>query len=162
MQLLLFRHGIAEEQTGDQPDAQRALTERGIERTSLGARGLARIIDPPQTILTSPRKRAVQTADIVGQVFDLEPQVSPVLAEGDARDIYEMVAARSEECLMLVGHEPDLSQLVELICTGDDSAGFVDLKKAGCALVEIPRHDGRHGGGVLRWLMTPHALRALA
>ena len=161
MQLLIFRHGIAQDAAGDQSDADRALTDEGIERTAAAARGLARIIDPPRTILTSPRKRAVQTADIVGQVFDVEPQIFPVLGEGDARDIYEMVTARSDESLMLVGHEPDLSQLVELICTGDDSGGFVALKKAGCALVELPDDDSPHRG-VLRWLMTPRALRAMA
>jgi len=64
--------------------------------------------------------------------------------------------------VMLVGHEPWMSELIERLCVPRQSAGFIDLKKAGCALVEAPLHrDEPAGRGVLRWLIPPRALRSM-
>lgn len=162
MQLLLFRHGIAEPAAPGQRDHDRALTREGVERTGQAARGLARIIDPPDAILTSPKKRAVQTAALVGNALNLDPETVEVLSEGPADPIIRMLANRRESSLLLVGHEPWMSELAERLCAPRESVGFIDLKKAACALVEAPlRTDEGNGRGVLRWLIPPRVLRAL-
>lgn len=165
MQLLLFRHGIAEPYDPALPDADRTLTQRGIERTTQAAQGLLRIADRPDAILTSPKIRAVQTAAIVGDALDVNPEICPVLATGSAHDIALMLRGRSEERLMIVGHEPYLSQLIEVLCWEqvEPWRNAVAMKKAGCALLEGPiRRDETPDRVMLQWLLPPRVLRTLA
>jgi phosphohistidine phosphatase len=162
MQLYVFRHGIAEPAGDDMADADRALTPQGIDRTLAAARGLARFADRPNVILTSPKDRARQTAGILGDVFDLTPLIAPVLADGPAVDVIHMLRQRDEQHVLIVGHEPTLSRVIETLCTQKNLPGFIDLKKAACALVDAPLHpEDPPGPGVLKWLLPPRALRAL-
>jgi len=162
MQLYVFRHGIAEPGRADQPDADRPLSALGIERTLTAARGLARFADRPGVILTSPKDRARQTAGILGDVFDLTPQIASVLADGSAVDVIHMLRQRDEDRVLIVGHEPTLSEVIESLCTHKSLPGFIEMKKAACALVEAPLHpDDAPGQGALKWLLPPRALREL-
>ena len=69
---------------------------------------------------------------------------------------------RTEDRVVLVGHEPTMSALVERLCAPEAPRAFVELKKAGCALVEAPiRGDEPPGRGRLRWLLPPRVLRSL-
>lgn len=163
MQLLLLRHGIAIQSQGTDTDAQRPLTSRGRQRTAAAVKGLARIADRPEAILTSPKRRAHQTAGIAGEAFDLSPEVVGVLSNGPPSAIRRMLARRSETSLMLVGHEPWMSGLIESLCTDTRRRGWLELKKAGCALIDAPLHaDDLPGRATLHWLIPPRALRALA
>jgi phosphohistidine phosphatase SixA len=72
-----------------------------------------------------------------------------------------VLAARSEASVMIVGHEPMLSELVEQVCTGGRRIGFVDMRKAGCACVEVAlAPTGETTAATLLWLATPKMLRA--
>ena len=61
-----------------------------------------------------------------------------------------MLHRRAEQSLALVGHEPQLSRLASLLCTGDEHALTLELKKSGAVAI-----DGR----TLRWALPPKALR---
>ncbi len=162
MQLYVFRHGIAEPGDGLTPDADRPLSPLGIERTLAAARGLARFADRPDVILTSPYDRARQTAGILGDVFDMMPQVAGTLANAPASDVIHMLRQREENRVLIVGHEPTLSQVIETLCTRKSLPNFIDMKKAACALIDAPLHpDDPPGPGVLKWLLPPRALRVL-
>ncbi len=162
MLLYIFRHGIAEPCGDDTQDADRSLSPVGIDRTLAAANGLARFADRPNVILTSPKDRARQTAGILGDLFDLMPQVAPELGDGSAVDIIHMLRKRDESCVLIVGHEPTLSEVIESLCTQKTLPSFIELKKASCALVDAPLHpDDPPGPGVLKWLLPPRALRAL-
>lgn len=162
MRLLVFRHGIAEEHAADGTDASRALTEQGVERTRAAANGLARIVDPLDVILTSPRTRAVQTAEAAAAAFGCAVEVVDALSGGPPDDALRALAARGEQSVMIVGHEPMLSELVEKVCTGDRRLGFVDMRKAGCACVDVVLEpSGEATAATLLWLATPRMLRAL-
>jgi len=162
MLILMFRHGIAEDYSASGHDADRRLTPRGEDRTLAAARGLVQLVDPPQVILTSPKVRAQQTARIAASVFDLEVETFNVLANGSAPHIIEELARREEASVMLVGHEPTLSQTAELLVTGSRPAGGYVLKKAGAALIEADLvRTGDRASGILHWLIPPRALRAL-
>ena len=82
MRLLIFRHGIAEEEAADGRDESRRLTKEGIAQMKVVARGLVKVVRRPDVILTSPLVRAVQTAEPLGKVFEREPQVLPVPLSG--------------------------------------------------------------------------------
>ena len=120
MQLLIFRHGIAEDDGPDGTDASRRLTEEGVDKTKRGAVGLASIVDRPDVVFTSPLVRAVQTAQIVGQVFNRAPVVLEELAYGPPRAVIGRLREVEQEVVMIVGHEPTLSGIVRLLCSGRD------------------------------------------
>lgn len=153
MQLILFRHGIAENARDGLPDAERALTPRGVERTAAAARGLARFTQRPQAILTSPKTRALQTAAIIGDTLDLVPTRAAELAAESLDPILRLLRSRDEDRVLLVGHEPTLSALIELLC-----GGRAEMKKAGAALLD---GDPAPGHAVLQWLLSPRALRLM-
>jgi phosphohistidine phosphatase len=68
------------------------------------------------------------------------------------------VAPRATDVL-LVGHEPDLSELIGLLCTGDTAAS-IGLKKGG--LAKLKSANLRHARcATLEWLLTPKQLRLL-
>ena len=165
MDLFIVRHAIAEEHDLDRwpGDRDRPLTDDGVQRFRQTARALARIVDPPQLVLTSPFTRALQTAELLAsdagwpspeQTGELEPGAKPSA-------VIDLIATRDElDRVVVVGHEPDLGLLVSTLLAGDGH-GFVAMKKGGVARVTI---DGRlaAGAGSLRWLLTPRVVEALA
>ena len=140
LQLLLLRHGIAEERSAERCDANRALTPRGRRRTEAVVRHLAALDLGAEHLITSPLVRARQTADLA-VLAGLAPQLEehPALAPAGGglealAPLLEPPLARAR--LLLVGHEPDLGDLgAELIGA---PRGSLVLKKAGVALLEGP------------------------
>jgi len=163
MELLIFRHGIAEDDGPDGTDASRRLTEEGIEKTQRAAVGLASLVDRPDVVYTSPLVRAVQTAQIVGRVFNRAPVVMEELAYGPPRDVIEQLRHVDQDIVIIIGHEPTLSGIVRLLCSGRDAGSIVVMKKAGCACVETPIHEPEAvGESRLTWLASPKMLRRMA
>jgi phosphohistidine phosphatase len=160
VRLLVFRHGIAEDHSADGTDAARVLTDHGVERTRAAARGLARIVDAPDVILSSPKLRALQTAREAAAAFGRAVEVMDDLADGPPDPVLAALALRTEASAMIVGHEPMLSELVEQVCTGGRRVGFVDMRKAGCACLDVFLDPAGETTGTLLWLATPKMLRA--
>lgn len=159
MQLILLRHGIAVDRSQNIDDAQRALTDVGVKKTSRAMAGLAKLIDAPAAIITSPKLRARQTADLAAAVFQCPVQSDEALADGSAQHIIESLAGRNEQRLIAVGHEPTFSQVVEMLCFGRTTSS-IELKKAGCACIQTSSRL-TPGGASLQWLATPKMLRKL-
>jgi len=136
MDLLVLRHGIAadrERWTG--ADADRPLTPGGKRRTREVVRMLARHYQP-QAIWSSPWRRARETAEIAGRVWKREVVLQGVLAgDGGAPDavVRGLLAARASR-LMIVGHEPDLGELVGHLI----GSAPIPLKKSGLAVLRGP------------------------
>ena len=107
--LLLLRHGIAEERLGGLDHPDRALTARGRRRTravidALVCRGVG-----VERLITSPYRRALETAQIACEAglsgqLEQQPWLQP---GGDAALLVKDLSGR----VGLVGHEPDLSDL---------------------------------------------------
>ena len=107
--LLLLRHGIAEERHGGLDHPDRALTARGRLRTravidALVCRGVG-----VERLITSPYRRALETAQIACEAglsgqLEQQPRLQP---GGDAALLVKDLSGR----VGLVGHEPDLSDL---------------------------------------------------
>jgi phosphohistidine phosphatase len=163
--LLLLRHGIAEDRAAGQDDASRPLTAEGVKKTRQAAAGLAEVIEPPDLILTSPKLRARQTADLVANALDMRAQSLDALGTQAPERIVRKLQSYRQDTLLIVGHEPTFSRIVALLCTGNADAEILELKKAGCACVEFdpesdPAADFPHAR--LLWLLTPAILRALS
>jgi len=114
-------------------------------------------------ILTSPLPRAAETAAIVAATCGKEPapRELPALAPGAPASVVPALrpfARRSH--VMLVGHEPGLSQLASLLLTGSTDRVALDLKKGGCVAIELTKL-APPTGATLRWVLTPKQLRQL-
>lgn len=161
MRLLIIRHAIAVPR-GEPgiPDADRRLTEKGRRRFEEVAAGLVRILQRPDRILTSPLRRAVETAAILSRAWEgPEPEETEALAGGSLEAIARDLSRFSEEeTVALVGHEPWLSDLVGHLVGAASGEGIL-FKKGGAALLEI--EGSLSSGGVLLWHLPPRILRSL-
>jgi phosphohistidine phosphatase len=140
--IYLLRHGDAEDGDGD--DAARALTAKGKRQAKAAGRALAALGAELDGCLASPRLRAAETARLVCEALGVEPETANELRGGgfDA----PALAARGE--VLLVGHEPDLSNEVARL-TGSRAK----LRKGGLAIVD---------GSTLVALLRPTDLAAIA
>lgn len=164
MQLFVLRHRIAEARAPHGTDELRPLSSRGVKATRAAARGLGRFLKSrPDVILTSPRLRAVQTANILGKVLDLRPKIAPELGTASPARILRRLADHTRQTVLIVGHEPTLSQLITLLCAGDVASPILHLKKGGCACLDLDPAGGTLSPrcGTLRWVATPRLLRAV-
>jgi phosphohistidine phosphatase len=152
VQLWLLRHGEAEPHDA-KPDAERELTKRGRDQARAAGRALAALGVQVHLAFTSPKVRAVETARLACAELGVEPIVHEPLAAGfDRDDALELLAAAGEDRrVLLVGHEPDFSQLVH-----DFTGGRIDLKKGGVAAVRL---DGTRAELIV--LMRPRELERI-
>jgi phosphohistidine phosphatase len=136
MLLYLLRHADAD--TVAESDDARCLSEKGLAQ----AKKVARFCDAhdlePAQVLSSPVRRAHETALIVSAHLRTELKVAPWLACGmhPERALEELRDHRQHESLMIVGHEPDFSRLVAhlLGLPGEDR---ITVRKASLTLLEL-------------------------
>lgn len=157
MLLHLLRHAHAGDwSTWDGADAARPLTDKGQSQSERLGRFLAGIAFRPDLLITSPKVRAVETAEIVARLLDASLAVDDRL--GGALDLPTVEAIVSghgdPERPVLVGHDPDFSDLVATLC----GAGGVPMRKGTFVRIEVDR-PLRPGSGTLRWLVPPDLLK---
>jgi phosphohistidine phosphatase len=164
--LYFLRHGIAiaHDDARVQSDSERFLTAKGVKRLRKAAKGLRTLTIPFDAILTSPATRARQTADIVATRLAMESQVEEVseLAPESTVDqaIFSLTRFQGVEHVLLVGHEPLLTQTIAFLLTAGNGGLNITLKKAGFCHVEIDRVPPS-APGALHFCLTPKQLRQL-
>ena len=153
MRLCFLRHGEADWPNWDKPDDERPLTKRGRKEMKRVAKFLERLKFTPDVILTSPLRRASQTAEIVADHLEIELKTEAALAHGfSVERLRRLVAKTKAECIVVVGHEPEFSEVVKEL-----SGGETKLSKAGIALLEVNRGCSC---GKLLWLFPPKFAKA--
>lgn len=166
MQLILMRHGIAVE-PGDPSfpiDHERPLSPQGRKRTIAAVRGMRELGIKLDRIITSPLRRARQTAEILAAEFSIatgQMTESPSLAPDapPAQTLRELRGSSADENVVLVGHEPHLSSFASLLLTGESSGIDLVFKKAAICGIELVLDTGEPRG-VLQFLLQPKHLRA--
>lgn len=156
MHLHLLRHAHAgDPDAWSAPDAARPLSRKGREQAERLGVFLAGIGFAPDAIISSPKVRARETAELVAARLDMEITIDERLAGGsDLADVNAVLAAAGDpDRPVLVGHDPDFSDLLAALCGGD-----VPMRKGALARIEVAR-PLTAGGGLLRWLLPPDALR---
>ena len=139
MLLYLLRHATAEP-SGLAGDASRALNEKGHKQVKRVAGFCKANKLLPQIVLTSPLRRAVETADGFCREIGLDAPVQvPWLALGRASDeaMSELDAYRDHESVMIVGHEPDFAMVAASLL--GTAAGRFDVTKASLILIDMVR-----------------------
>jgi phosphohistidine phosphatase len=161
MIIYFLRHASAGEPVNNpKKDEKRALDEVGVEQCGNVGRALAALDVQVDMILSSPLKRAAQTASLVGNEMgyegklQLEDGLRPSASFADFRKMVDKYARH--EAIMVVGHNPNLSEFLGRSISESGCEAAVDLKKGGIARVETGRN-----AGMLHWYLTPKVVRAL-
>lgn len=163
IQLFLFRHGPAESRDPIKwpDDDARPLSADGVRQTRRAARGLAHLDLGIAQVISSPAHRARLTAEIVREALgdqralEIWPELAPERASAPALARANRIGKRADR-VVLVGHEPMMSELVGLALTGE-ALSFVHFARAGAAALEFPRSVAP-GAGELSWLLTRRQL----
>lgn len=153
VELWLIRHGDAEDGDGD--DAARSLTPKGHAQAAAAAHVLAALDREFIALYTSPRVRAVETAGPVAEALGLEPHVHEALSSGfGPGDLATIILGLERDGrVILVGHEPDLSSLVE-----HTTGARIAMKKGGIAVVRFADEEVNQ----LVVLLRPGEIRLMA
>jgi len=160
MRLYLLRHAIAGERDAEKypDDGQRPLTKAGTEKMIKIAQALSKMDVKIDLILSSPLLRARETAEIARKQLSLKKDclilVDQLAPLGEPSQLISEIQTKYiRERLLLVGHEPDLSNLISLLLSGA-TALPVTMKKGGICCLSI---DQLAAGkcATLEWLINP-------
>jgi phosphohistidine phosphatase len=164
MDAILLRHGIAinpEDWPG--PDAERPLTNGGVQKTREALRGLFALDIRPTHIVASPYVRAAETAALAREVLRVRGEVltqGELTPDADPAKLFAILGGLpADACVLCVGHEPHLSAVAGLMLIGEP-ASTLAMKKAGACCFRFDDAPTA-GRGMLRWWMMPNQLRRL-
>jgi phosphohistidine phosphatase len=167
MNIFLLRHGIAVDPgtAGFDKDSERTLTPKGERKLWQVADAMFAMKLSFDAIFTSPYVRARQTADIIAEALDLRKKLQEVdhlTPGGSARRLIETINSIKPAVaeVLLVGHEPSLSELISLLISGDTPASVL-MKKGG--LCKLSADSLQHGRcATLEWLLMPKQMGLMA
>jgi phosphohistidine phosphatase len=167
MNLHLLRHGLAADlgTHGLTRDSERPLTPKGERKLWRIAEGMKTLELSFNIILSSPYLRARQTAEIIAEALHARRKVEfseTLIPAGNAKKLIELLNRVKPELqnVLLVGHEPHLSELISLLVSGKTGLGVV-MKKGG--LCKLSSESLRYGRcATLEWLLTPGQLALMA
>lgn len=161
MIIYFLRHASAGEHlTNPKKDEKRGLDDTGIHQCGDIGRALVALDGQVDLIISSPLKRAAQTASLVGNEMGYEGKLQfsdalrPNATFNDFRALLDKNA--KVESIMVVGHNPNLSEFLGRTISDGGCEASVDLKKGAVARVET-----RRTSGVLLWCITPKLARSL-
>jgi phosphohistidine phosphatase len=140
-------------------DEKRPLDPEGIEQCTQMGRALNALDVHVDAVISSPLKRATQTASLAANEigFDGKLQLTPALRPNAQFDAFRQLLDKNAklEAVLLVGHNPSLSEFLSQLISQGASQNSVELKK--CAVARV---DLLSGVGMLKWLMTPKIVQA--
>jgi len=160
MIVYFLRHASAGQSKNDPAkDDKRALDDDGIEQCGYIGRALAALDVHVDVVISSPLKRATQTASLVGTEMGHEAKLvtDRALLPGASFPSFRDLLNRhsKQEAIMVVGHNPSMSEFLGKLI-GDGAEAYVDLKKGAVAKVEVDRKMA-----ALHWCLTPKVVRTL-
>jgi len=161
MIVYFLRHASAGESVPDpHKDKRRGLDKEGTEQCRYVGRILAALETQVDVVISSPLKRATQTAALVGNEIGYEGKlhIEPaLLPEGHYNAFREMLQRHHKlEAVMVVGHNPSLTTFLSLAISRRGVEEAVDLKKGAVARVAVSNKNA-----ILQWCITPKIARVL-
>lgn len=141
-------------------DERRPLDQEGILQARYMGRMLATLEVQVEAIVSSPFKRALQTASLVANELAFESAVqtdSALLPESEFEQFRNLLARlRKHEEIIVVGHNPSFTEFLSKSISSGTGVAQIEFKKGAVAKVEM---EGRHGS--LQWLVIPKIARVL-
>ena len=161
MIVYFLRHASAgKKMLNSTKDERRPLDEEGILQARYVGRLLTNMDVQVECILSSPFKRAMQTASLVANELAFENPVhteDALRPEATFEQFQEMLAGyKKHEAVILVGHNPSFTEFFSKMISETTGAAQVEFKKGAVAKVEL-----RGRSGTLHWLVTPRIARTL-
>ena len=142
-------------------DERRPLDQLGIEQATQMGRALAGADVQVEEVISSPLKRATQSASLIANELGFDGKIvySPALAKETNFDQFRQLLRKHSrrEAVMVVGHNPSLSRYLSLVLSGGANDRITQLKKGSVARVEL---DSRHRA-VLNWCVTPKLVHSI-
>jgi len=156
MEIYILRHGIAEDGHAGQPDSERALTPEGKKKLRATLRTARDAGMNPTLVMTSPLRRAVQTAQIAAEVLDYKGEIlrTKALAPSSSpRGVWDEVRVHKDERqILLAGHEPLFSSLAAFLLGTPNLQ--TDFKKGAIVRIDVERFAAE-AHGILKWMLVP-------
>jgi len=156
VQIYLLRHGIAEDGKPGRPDSERALTAEGREKLRRVLKRARAADCAPSLILSSPYRRALETAEVAAAVLGYKRDVVHARAltpDASPPDCWDEVRSHKDEpSILLSTHEPLASSLAAYLLRSP--ALQVDMKKAALLRLDCDRFTPEPHC-VLKWMLTP-------
>ena len=155
MNIYLIRHGEAEQPSDRKPHEERALTTDGIEIVKASTELWKNFIYSFDIILTSPLKRARQTAQIIHNTFKTEFDVVEeicLLNGGLTGDLLSIARSLNLNDIAMVGHQPDIGHHIAQMIGVNES----NYKIPPALIAKINFKDRpKVGKGILEFLLPP-------
>jgi len=156
MEIYLLRHAIAEDARQGQRDSDRALTDAGREKLRRVLKRARAAGLNPDLILSSPYRRALETAAAAAAAFGYEGKVvitQALIPNASPQGVWEEIRRHREEAaILLAGHEPQMSALAAFLL--NSPALVLEMKKAGLIRMDCDQF-GPQPRCVLKWMLTP-------
>ncbi len=165
MYLIMMRHGIAEDIEAEhiKSDAERKLTRKGQKRVQQVAKMISRLGFEPTHILSSPRVRALETAQVVASTLSLDVRIKETATldfSGSwaefVQEVLELKGLNSDSIVLATGHEPCCSEFVEEATIPNYTS--MPMKKGAAAIIQWPEEIEKDEGRLLAYL-TPRLAR---
>ena len=163
MNIFILRHASAGERRPNPIlDHKRPLDKEGKRHCLHLAHVLNAMKFQFDLVVSSPLKRSLQTASLVGTETGYESQIlmsNALSPEASFPDFQKLISeSRGYENLLLVGHNPNISQFLSglLVAPGSTTLPQIRLRKGSLARVSVTR-----GPATLQWLLDPRIVRAL-
>jgi phosphohistidine phosphatase len=158
MILYLMRHANAGlRRENPEQDLKRGLIKEGKEQCMLMARLMSALNVQIDVIVSSPLKRALQTAQFVGTElgYDAKVEISPALGlDADYAAFQALVEKYDDrDGVLMVGHNPNMFKFLGRTITGNGGAG-VRMRKGTVARIDMSKHPP-----LLQWLIDPRMAR---
>lgn len=156
MQVYLLRHGIAEEGSAGSSDGDRELTAEGRKKLRQVLEAASDSGVSPSLILSSPLKRAMQTAEIARHILGYKQEIlqTKALSTGSSvEQVWDEIRVhRDEASILMVGHNPLFSDLAGYLI-GSKTAQ-IHFKKGALMRIDLTGFLSQPKG-TLRWYLTP-------
>lgn len=161
MIIYFVRHASAGQHlVNPKKDEKRPLDADGIEQCGYVGRALAAMNVQPEVIISSPLKRAAQTASLIGNELGYEGKLqfeAAMRPEGAVAEFRGMLDKYAKyEAVMVVGHNPSITEFLARIITKSGSEALIEFKKGAVARAETVRQAAQ-----LNWFLTPKMARAI-
>ena len=161
MIVYFLRHASAGQSVADpKKDERRPLDSEGILQCSYIGRTLAAMEIHADAVISSPLKRAMQTASLVGTEMGYEGKIhleNALRPDSDDATFREMLRKYSQlESIIVVGHNPTLTDFLASFIGPRGGKAGVDLKKGAIARVETKAKQN-----ILHWCLTPKIVKAI-
>ncbi len=141
-------------------DEKRPIDKIGERQSRDMGRALAMLNVELDVVISSPLTRARQTAELAAKELGHKDKIvidEAMRPEANYDQFHDLLAKHSKsQAIMVVGHNPSITEFLVNLLTGHDHSNWIDYKKGAVAKVEV-----EESRAVLQWMLTPKMARAL-